>query len=60
MATRITTQVDTTLLERAREALSLGDDVPAIAIVRKALIEAIGDEQMTHEVKLGRPFKSAA
>jgi hypothetical protein len=60
MAARVTTQIDSSLIEEARRALTLGDDVPAIAVVRKALIDAIGDDDMTHEVKRGRPVKRDA
>jgi hypothetical protein len=48
------------LLEEARKALGLGDDIVAVAIVRKALIDAIGDDNMEYEVKRGRPPKSDA
>jgi hypothetical protein len=54
------TKIDAALIERAREALSLDDTIPAGAIVRKALIDAIGDEHMNYIVKQGRPAKSDA
>jgi hypothetical protein len=58
MADTINARVDTRLLDEARKALELGEDVVAVAIIRKALIKAIGDDAMSHEVKLGRPFKN--
>lgn len=55
MALKVFAQIDSSLIEQAREALEFGEDVPVIAIVRKALIKAIGDDAMSHEVKRGRP-----
>lgn len=54
----VTTQIDPTLIEQAREALEFGEEIPAAAVVRQALIKAIGDDAMSYEVKLGRPFKN--
>lgn len=51
-------RIPETLLEEARKALELGEDTMAVAIVRKALIQAIGDDTMPYTRKLGRPFKS--
>jgi hypothetical protein len=58
MADTIGVRIDTRLLDEARKALELGDDTVAVAIIRKALIKAIGDDAMPHEVKRGRPFKN--
>jgi hypothetical protein len=51
---KVTAQIPSSLVERARTALDLGAELPAIAIVRKALINAIGDDAMSYEVPLGR------
>lgn len=48
------------LIEKAREALNLEQELFPTAVVRKALIEAIGDENMNHILYRGRPRKDAA
>ena len=58
MARMVTTQIEDELIELARKALDFGDTVPVVAIVRRALILAIGDDAMPHVKKRGRPFAS--
>lgn len=54
----VSIKVDTDLIEKARINLGLDKQTVPTAVVRKALIDAAGDDamEMSHVVKLGRPF----
>jgi hypothetical protein len=54
MTERVTTQIESDLIERARIALDCGEGARKSVIVRTALIKAIGDETMNPVVPLGR------
>jgi hypothetical protein len=59
MTVRITTQIESDLIERARVALDCGEGVRNTVIVRTALLKAIGDETMNPVLRTGpRPRSS--